>query len=111
MNADEQVLRRLNEELIDAENRGDHAWIAGILAPSFAFQRADESVLDGLGFLQSLAPGGTRTTEIREPIQLFADRAVVEAIVHKDARSYHNLRLWVKLNGEWKLLGWANRQQ
>ena len=111
MNDDEKVLRRLNLELIDAENRADRAWISRILAPSFAFQPSDESVLDGPGFLQALTPGGTRTTTIREPVQLFDGRAIVESVVEKEGKSFHNLRLWVKIGGEWRLLAWANRRQ
>jgi hypothetical protein len=72
MQDDIQALVKLNTEIGEAENRGDRNWLATILAPRLAFQRADEArtVDDHVAFLQKIASQGTRTTRIVEPIEL-----------------------------------------
>ena len=47
-------------------------------------------------------------TRILEPIEIHGNRAIVECIVTVGARDIHNLRLFVRRDGQWKLLGWAN---
>lgn len=108
MSGDVETLTQLNAQIIDAENRGDRAWLAGVLAPRLAFQRADKTIDDQDAFLQKVAGGGARVEQIIEPIQLFGDRAVVQSIVAVGEKRIHNLRLFVRLDGAWKLLGWAN---
>ncbi|KRA84504.1 DUF4440 domain-containing protein [Altererythrobacter sp. Root672] len=107
---DHEELKRLNARINDAENRGDRVFLAAVLAPKFAFQRADpERTVDDAGtFLQKVAPGGERTIRVLKPIQLFNDRALVQCIVTQGGRDYHNLRLFVRRDEEWKLLAWAN---
>lgn len=107
---DQKELRELNEKISDAENRGDREWLAAVLAPRLAFQRADDqkTVDDQDSFLQKIAPGGTRVTNIVEPIQLYGDRAIVQCVVSVGDKDFHNLRLFVRRDGQWKLLGWAN---
>jgi len=107
---DEQALKELNGKIGDAENRGDHEWLAGVLAPKLAFQRADEqkTVDDQVAFLQKVKSGGSRETQIVEPIDLYGDRAIVKCIVTVGNQRFHNLRLFVRREGQWKLLGWAN---
>ena len=80
------------------------------LAPRLAFQRADgaRTVDDRDTFLQKVKPGGTRLTRIIEPIELYGDRAIVKCIVQMGERQCHNLRLFVRRDGSWKLLAWAN---
>ena len=110
MTDDEQELRELNVKIGDAENSGDVKWLSTILAPRLAFQRADElqTIDDQVAFLQKVKAGGTRVTRIIEPIALFGDRAVVQCIVTVGDQEFHNLRLFVRRERQWKLLGWAN---
>lgn len=107
---DEAALKQLNLRIGDAENSGDQQWLSTILAPRIAFQRADElrTVDDQVAFLQKVKSGGTRVTSIVEPIELYGDRAVVKCIVKVGEQEFHNLRLFVRREGRWKLLGWAN---
>ncbi len=107
---DKRTLRELNTRIGDAESKGDRDWLASILAPHPAFQRADETrtVDDEAAFLQKIKPGGARVTEIIEPIQFYGGRAVVNCIVTIGGQSFHNLRLFVRRGGNWKLLAWAN---
>lgn len=49
-----------------------------------------------------------RVTKIIEPIEIYGNRAIVKCIVKFDGKEYHNIRLFVRQEGVWKLLGWAN---
>lgn len=109
MNHDVEVLKELNIEIGDAENRGDREWLATVLAPRLAFQKSNQAVEDRELFLQGVTAGGDRTSRIIEPVQIYGDRAVVQCVVTKGNQEIHNLRLFVRLEGEWKLLGWANQ--
>ena len=99
---DDQRLRALTVQMGDAENAGDGKWLATVLAPRLAFQRADDArtVDDRVAFLQKVKSGGTRVTKVLEPIQLFGDRAIVQSIVSVGGKDYHNLRLFVRRDGE-----------
>jgi len=110
MSGDEKVLRDLNLQISEAEARGDREWLASILAPKLAFQRADpaRTVDDREAFLGKVKPGGGGPARIVEPIQLYGNRAIVQSIVTAGGRDFHNLRLFVRRDGGWKLLGWAN---
>ena len=103
-------LSELNEGIGISENDGDAKSLSDVLAPRLAFQRADDArtVDDRDTFLDKVKPGGTRVTRVLEPIQLFGDRAIVQCIVSVGGKDYHNLRLFVRRDGDWKLLGWAN---
>jgi hypothetical protein len=108
---DKQALIELNMKICDAENSGDREWLATILAPRLAFQRADESrtVDDQVAFLQKVKPGGTRVTRrIIEPIEVYGDRAIFQCIVKVGDQEFHNLRMFIRCEGCWKLLAWAN---
>jgi hypothetical protein len=110
-NIDLESLRRINAEINAAEIAGDTAAVTRLLAPKLAFQRADpaRTVDDREAFLQKVAEKkGDRSMRIVEPIQLFGNRAVVQCVVTQGGREYHNLRLFVRRDGDWKLLGWAN---
>ncbi len=50
----------------------------------------------------------SRETEILEPIEVEGDRAIVKCVVTVGPKKFHNLRLFVRRGGQWKLLGWAN---
>jgi hypothetical protein len=107
---DKQTLSDLNTRIGEAENSGDREWLATILAPRLAFQRSDEArtIDDHVAYLQKVKAGGTRVTRIIEPIELYGNRAVVQCIVTVGAQEFHNLRVFVRHEGRWKLLAWAN---
>jgi hypothetical protein len=109
---DKNELRELNLQIATAESNGDREWLASILAPHLAFQRADKmtTVDDQNAFLWKVKAGGPKTTDILDLIQLFGNRAIVQCIVTVGEQKFHNLRLWVRRGGEWKLLGWANEE-
>jgi hypothetical protein len=110
MQDDIRALTELNTKIGEAENSGDREWLATILAPRLAFQRGDEArtVDDRATFLRKVTRGGTRTTRMIKPIQLYGDRAIVRCIVADGDREFDNLRLFVRRDGRWKLLAWAN---
>lgn len=110
MTDDETTLRALTEAISQAEDRGDEAGLNRILAPRLAFQRADRdrTVEDRDAFLSKVKPSGRRLTRVIEPIQVFGDRAIVQCTIAIDGKEYHNLRMFVRRDGQWRLLGWAN---
>ena len=108
-----RALSELTAKINDAENDGNREWLSSILAPRLAFQRADaqKTVDDQVAFLQKVKrePGRVRVlVKIIEPIQLHGNRAVVQCIIKVGDRDFHNLRLFVRRDGDWKLLAWAN---
>jgi hypothetical protein len=112
-----QMLEKLNTEIGDAESQGNdeaRGWLARVIAPKLAFQRADRTTIDDREkFLEKVKPGPPRKTII-ESIDLYGNRAIVKCIVGMGDRRFHNIRLFVWIGGqegqggEWKLLGWAN---
>jgi len=112
MQKDIEVLAQLNVQIGEAESKGDRNWLDGVIAPKLAFRRADGTTIDDRAdFLKKVARGDPRETTV-ESIDLNGDRASVTCIVTvKSAggnKRYHNLRLFVRHEGKWKLLGWAN---
>ena len=113
MHDDEQALRELNMKIGDAETKGDRGRLGTILAPRLAFQRADEqrTIDDQVAFLQKVKPaarGEERVTRIIEPIEVLGNRAIVRCVVRVGEMEFHNLRVFVRREGTWKLLAWAN---
>lgn len=111
MTDDERTLNDINVAIGEAEERGDREALSKVLAPRLAFQRADASqtVDDQVAFLQKVTAGNARVTKIIEPIEVHGHRAIVKCVVTTaDGRAFHNIRLFVRRDGEWKLLGWAN---
>jgi hypothetical protein len=108
---DRAVLEQLNVEIGNAEDRGDSVWLDSVLAPELAFRRANGQIVNREEYLQAVAPGGPRETQV-ESTALFGDRAVVTCLVTiRSARGdqrYHNVRLLVRHEEKWKVLGWAN---
>jgi hypothetical protein len=113
MQRNEDILKKLNQRIGDAEADGDRDFLDRSLAPVFAFRRAGGALIDRITFLDGVKPSARRETEI-EFVNLFGrDRAVVGcmvSVIEDDRRTrFHNIRLFVRSNeGEWKLLGWAN---
>ena len=107
---DDEALRTLNAQLNEAENSGDRDFLAGVLAPELAFLRADGKTVDDAGrFLQKAAPRD-RCDITFEPTEVHGTRAIVKCVVTCGKLRYHNIRLFVQLEGQWKLLGWANER-
>ena len=53
--SEDEVLRTLNTRINEAENAGDHKFLASILAPELGFLRADGKTVDDAGrFLQKV---------------------------------------------------------
>jgi hypothetical protein len=107
---EDDALRTLNVRLNEAENTGDRDVLAGILAPEIAFMRADgKTVDDGGRFLQKVARREPYELTF-EQIEVLGTRAIVKCIISRGEERFHNLRLFVRLDGQWKLLGWANER-
>ena len=105
---DVSILRALNVEIGQAEMLGDRQRLDAILAPTFAFQRADGTTLDRKAFLDKETFNGRRIRETEiESIALYRKRAVVSSISIMNEARVHNLCLFIKQGDEWKLLGWA----
>jgi uncharacterized protein DUF4440 len=110
----EQDLKALNIRIGAAESKGDKPakkWLGDVIAPVLGFRRASGRFAGRDEYLKAVAPSDRRDTTI-EAIDIYGDRAVVRCIVVVQSptgeKSYHNLRLFVKQDGNWKLLGWAN---
>jgi hypothetical protein len=108
-------LGQLNLEITNAENHGNKEFFEVLLAPAFAFRRANAAVVDRQQFLEALKAGGDRQTEPEsiEITLLGNSRALVECVVSMGALDkrmrFENARLFVKdENGQWRLLAWAN---
>lgn len=114
---DKQALEQLNIRIGIEESKGDDescGWFDGVIAPKLAFQRANGTTFDNREeFLKNVKPSDPRETEV-ESIAFYGNRAVVSCIVTLKSASadqrFHNLRLFVQHEGEWKLLGWANER-
>lgn len=110
---DIKTLEDLNRQIRVAETQGDREWLAGVIAPKLAFQRAnpEKTVTDRDGYLEAVKPGVNGETEI-ESISLYGNRAVVTCIVTLKTeggdKRFHNVRLWIRREESWQLLGWAN---
>jgi hypothetical protein len=115
MLSDGHTLRTLNLEINDAENRGDRDYLANAIASEMAFFRANGSLDDGSRFLQKAvkkdSPGELKfNVKEPNPIRIYGNRAIVECIVSQGGKQYHNIRLFIRIDGKWKLLGWANEE-
>jgi hypothetical protein len=75
-----------------------------------AFSRASGAVDDAEHFLQKVAnknsPGelGPESMEI----DTFGNRAIVVCVITQGGKNYHNIRLLVRIDANWKLPAWAN---
>ena len=115
MENDIDALTRLNIEIGKRETDGDaeaHAWFEQRLASKLTFRRADLKTFDDRSdFIRKVAPADPRDTTV-ESVVVDGDGAFVKCTVkvHSAAgeRRYRNLRLFIREQGEWKLLGWAN---
>lgn len=111
---DQSALRKLNMEIAAAEDRGDHQWLANILASELAFRRANGVVVGKAQFISDVKARKESKTEVESITFYGKDRAVVTCIVTlkidgKDV-AFHNVRLFIREETGWKLLGWANER-
>lgn len=106
MTHDIEALLRLNDAINAAENAGDPAALGTMIASRLAFRRRDGSIVDRDAFLAAPRPGERRLQV--ESVQVHGTRAAVACTVTDAGTSTHNLRLFAKEDGAWKLLGWAN---
>src|SRR5262245_23406169 len=107
------ALEKLNVEIAAAEDRGDRKWLEGVLASHLSFRRALGTVVDRKDFLKEVKAGRKSETRVESVTLYGKERAVVTCIVTiKGARdrSYHNVRLFVREGGKWKVIGWANEE-
>jgi hypothetical protein len=113
----EEINIRIGAEESTRDQRS-YDWFVGIIAPELAFQRADsnKTINNRCEFLKSVEPLksddpklGSRETKV-EAIEIYGDRAVVKCVVTFGGSKYHNLRLFVRRDNQWRLLGWANEQ-
>ena len=111
---DELVLKKLNVEITEAEDRGDRKWFESVLAGDLAFRRSNGLVVGKKQFLNDLKSRGHSKTEV-ESVKIYGkSRAIVTCVVTilidgKNAQ-FHNIRLFVREGNNWKLLGWANER-
>lgn len=109
-------LRELNTRIGLAESQGDREFLASVLAPALVFRRANGTVVDRATFLDGVAPGAERETEIGSVTLHGEHRAVVTCVVTmvvgEQRRRFHNLRVFVRSDaGAWQLLAWANEPE
>jgi hypothetical protein len=94
-----------NEKINKAENDGDVKELGKYVASELAFQRRGGTIVNRDTFLNPNA--GDRKIEI-ESVHVYGNRAVVTCVVTASGLVTHNIRLFVKEGGEWRVLGWAN---
>lgn len=105
MQADITELIRRNEAINEEENSGNVEALGKYVASELAFQRRDSSIVNRSTFLNPKP--GDRSIQI-ESVQVYGNRAVVTCVVTASGGVTHNIRLFVKEGGEWRVLGWAN---
>lgn len=109
---DDHDLRQLNEEIGNAEARGDHEFFEATLAPAFCMVRPDGLRFnDRADFLAALGPGPQRHTRV-ECVVTYDNRAVVTSAVGKGERElqfHRNIRVFSRAdpNAPWQLVAWV----
>jgi hypothetical protein len=112
MRPDIETLTAINDRIGTAESNGDARELDFLLAPALAFRRASGACVDRQAFMAEVAPGQPRETRVESVDVLDANRAIVRCTVQvgvdDQRRAYDNLRVFVRVDGSWRLLGWAN---
>ena len=103
-------LIEINRRIAELENAGDSKGLSAVIADELAFLRADGSIINKETFLNALKAGGDRKYESTESVDVFNNRAIIRCIIsrNKGKEKVHNIRLFVKKDSNWQLLGWAN---
>lgn len=115
MDDDIETLTLLNIRIGEEETKGGHEsrrWLEDLIAPKLAFRRADQKTyINRDEFLSAVGPSAGRDTEVRS-VTVLGKRAIVECVVKMKSPDsenvYSNLRLFVREDSGWKILGWAN---
>ena len=106
------ALTDLNLQIGDAESDGDKKSLEELSAPALAFRRANGDCIDKQHFLENVAKSVPRETTIESIDLVGRNRAIVTCVVSmgdgEQQKSFHNIRLFVRMQDGWKLLGWAN---
>lgn len=113
----ETTLKQLNLDIAAAETQGDKAFFDALLAPTFAFRRANGAFDDRRTFVASVTPGADprhcepdsiRLTELGE-LRAFVTCTVTVRGKNGEDKRFHNARLFVRdATQSWRLLAWAN---
>jgi len=85
-----------------------------LLAPSFAFRRANVVVVDRQHYIDAVTISPPRTTSIRSVTFAGKSRAAVSCVVTNRGQGtkndFDNLRVFIRADdGRLKLLAWANK--
>jgi hypothetical protein len=94
----------INKLITKLENDGNVPALMQLLAPPFAFRNRNGQIVDKSGF--DPKPGAREV--VFNTIQVLGDRAVVMCVITEAGEATHNIRLFTRISGDWKLLGWAN---
>ena len=100
----ESDLIEVNEQITKLENDGNVDNLFHLLAPVLAFRKRNGEIVDKSGF--NPKPGAREI--LFDAIHVFGDRAVVMCVIKEGGEATHNIRLFTRISGDWKLLGWAN---
>jgi hypothetical protein len=106
------ALTDLNLQIGNAESAGNKKSLEKLLAQVVAFRRANGDYVDKQRFLDNVTESAPRETMIESIDLVGRDRAIVTCVVSMgngdQKKSFHNIRLFVRMQDDWKLLGWAN---
>lgn len=108
--SDYDDLVKTNEEIGKWEADGDKLSFEALLAPRFAFMRANGDIDGREEFLNRLKKSDDRTTLVTSVAFTGKRRAVVTCIVEMSGKHYHNIRAFVRPKDKWLLLSWANEE-
>jgi hypothetical protein len=118
---DMRTLIALNDELTDAELRGDRERLRALLDPQLRFRRSDGETVDLERFLAALASPGDQNDLLQaeiESLDVLEDQAVVIAAVRfRGTRNgvavegvFRNVRLFDRTANGWRLAMWFNKR-
>ncbi len=111
---DEQDLRELNKQLVEAERQGNKKFFEQYLADDLIFRRAKGEVVTKQQFLYDLKPDVfEKLVSNIVDLKIYQDCAVVKVNVIAKRREeaegeYLNVRRFIKRDGQWQLVAWLN---
>lgn len=115
---DEGIVRELNENIVQWEQRRDKASVEQLdraLSPSLVFKRADQNVIGKAQFIQGLrepSPYKSRSTEDVSThvlgIRALTTLVVVTENAAGELTRYRNVRFLARRDGHWQVDSWFN---
>jgi hypothetical protein len=112
---DIQDLEWINLIISCKEDEGARDWFEDRIAPQFAIMRKDGKTFhDRATFLDKVTKRKPEEAErVTTDVKVISIphnkvRAIVTCIVTRGDEKFHNLRMFVKIDNTWKILGWAN---